>query len=226
MRKTLNFKQNQMIRLLLIMGLFLTSCNSNKSWTCDGDCENGKGEKVWRDGGVERGTWSSGQLHGDGFQSFGTKSEFSGDHYEGAFINGLYFGQGTYYDLSEDSKYVGQWVFGKPEGKGRGTFGSKSKYPNRYYDGEWKDGKRHGHGIKFWGEAGEHTNDRYEGEWKNDDMSGLGRYDWANGNYYEGTWLNGNQHGEGKFVLENGDVFEGVWVDGYCEELAALLGLN
>lgn len=217
-----------MIRLMLILTLFITSCGSKNNWTCIGDCENGEGTKIWDDGGKEKGTWKNEKLNGKGFQFFGETSEFSGDTYEGEFRDDIYYGYGTYYDKSEDSKYIGEWKNGKPNGKGKATWGDKSKYPNRYYDGEWKDGLMHGFGTKFWGQAEveKYTNNKYTGEWKNDEMHGIGKYEWADGSYYEGPWKNGEQHGEGVYVFADGETFKGTWIDGYCEELAKKIGLE
>ena len=196
-----------MTRLILLMTVLITSCNSGSKTpsTCSGNCKNGKG-----------------------YELFGENSEFSGDTYRGEFDKGLYNGHGTYYDKSEDSKYIGYWKDGLPNGKGLATWGEKSKYPNRSYDGEWMDGLMHGTGTKFWGiaETDEYTNNKYIGEWKNDEMDGIGKYEWADGSYYEGSWKNGEQHSEGIYVFADGEVFKGIWINGYCEELAIKLGLE
>lgn len=192
-----------------------------------GDCKNGNGIKIYFDQGLEKGTWKDGKLEGNCYQLFGKTSEFSGDSYEGEFKRGVYWGKGTYYDESEDSKYVGNWVKGKPNGKGLATWGEKSKFPGRYYDGEWKDGLMHGYGTKFWGKAevDKYTNNKYTGEWKNDKMDGFGKYDWADGSYYEGPWKNDEQDGDGIYVFKDGEVFKGHWENGYCEVLAKKMGL-
>ena len=220
--------QFYMIRLTILLFFFTTSCNSQNSWTCvEGDCEKGEGTRVWKDKGLEKGHWVNGKLNGQGFQSFGTTSQFSGDTYSGEFKKDQYDGQGTYYDKSEDSKYVGEFKDGKPNGKGIGTWGERSKFPGRYYDGDWKDGLMHGHGTKFWGKAEvEYTNNKYVGEWKNDKMDGFGKYEWADGSYYEGPWENGDQNGDGVYVFKDGEVFKGHWDDGYCEALAKKMGLE
>lgn len=134
--------------------------------------------------------------NGEGTQFFGSTSEFADDTYKGHFLEDNYHGHGTYYDKSEDSKYVGDWKNGRPNGNGKVTFGSKSKYPNRYYEGDWQDGQMHGFGTKFWGqtENPEHINNKYIGEWRNDNMHGNGKYEWTDGSYYEGPWENGEQH--------------------------------
>ncbi|XOV67661.1 MAG: hypothetical protein ACFHU9_00550 [Fluviicola sp.] len=217
-----------MLRLLFFASLFLLSCDSGEGWTCKGDCENGKGTKLWNDGGYEKGKWKNGKLNGHGRQYFGSTSEFSGDTYEGEFKNDLYHGYGVYYDKSEDSKYSGEFKIGMPDGKGKATWGKDSKYPNRYYDGEWKLGLMHGYGTKFWGQAevAQYTNNKYTGEWKNDEMDGEGKYEWADGSYYQGPWKNGDQHGKGVYVFPDGEVFEGFWIEGYCPELAQKLSLE
>jgi hypothetical protein len=199
--------------------LILTSCQMRNTWECEGDCNNGKGTKKWKDGGIERGTWKNGELIGQGYQFFGKTSEFAGDSYEGEFLHG-YNGFGKYIDVSSDATYIGYYKDGKHDGKGKLTFGQKSEYPNRYYDGEWKNGKRHGHGVNFWGEGGKYTNNRYEGEWKNDEMDGFGRYDWPDKGTYIGPWKNGEQNGEGIYIFLNGDTLKSKWIDGYCRELA------
>jgi hypothetical protein len=214
---------------LIFASISLTiSCTTKVTWECLGDCENGEGEKIWSDGGKQKGAWVNGKLNGKGTEFFGATSDFVGDTYEGDFINGVYFGYGIYYDKSEDSKYIGNWENGKANGKGKVTFGQKSKFPNRYYDGEWKDGLMHGFGKKFWGiaEVEEYTNNKYVGYWKNNKQDGIGKYEWSDGSYYQGPWKDGNQHGEGIYVFANGEVFKGKWIEGYCKELAVELGLE
>lgn len=217
------------ISLIMFTTFILTACNTKNSWTCDeGNCENGEGKRVWADNGFEKGHWISGKLNGEGTQSFGTTSEFAGDTYSGNFKNGKYEGHGTYYDKSEDCKYVGEWADGKPNGKGISKWGEKSKFPGRYYDGDWKDGLMHGYGTKFWGKAEveTYTNNKYVGEWKNDKMDGFGRYEWADGSFYEGPWKDGEQNGDGIYVFNDGEIFKGHWEDGYCEALAKKMGLE
>lgn len=217
--------KNWIIALLL----FTASCTSQNSWECiEGNCENGEGTKVWEDAGLEKGHWINGKLNGQGYQFFGTTSNFAGDTYTGNFIDDEYSGFGTYFDKSEDSKYVGRWKNGKPDGKGIGKWGKNSKYPGRYYNGEYKNGLMHGQGTKFWGiaEDDKYTNNKYIGQWKDDEMDGFGRYEWADGSYYEGPWKNGNQNGYGIYVFKNGEVFKGYWDDGYCEALSKKMGLE
>jgi len=211
-----------MKKLFFLIIVIIGSC-TNKPYFCEGDCENGEGKRIWKDGGSEKGTFIDGKLTGKGEQHLSENSIFKGDTYSGEFIKDQYHGIGTYFDMSEKSYYSGEFKFGKPDGQGMIKFEQNSKYPNRYYKGEWLKGKRNGFGEKFWGIAGKYTNNKYVGEWKNDNQHGFGKYTWADGSYYEGSWFKDQQNGNGKYVFANGEVFEGIWVNGYCKELADLL---
>ena len=73
------------MKRLIFLLLFITSCITRNSWTCiEGDCENGEGTKVWSDNSLKTGHWINGKLNGEGFQTFGAASEFSGDTIQGA----------------------------------------------------------------------------------------------------------------------------------------------
>lgn len=212
-----------MKQIVYILAIFVTTtCQTRNTWECEGDCFNGKGIKLWMDGSIERGTWKNGELIGHGYQFFGTNSEFSGDSYEGEFLNG-YSGYGIYIDVSEDATYSSYWEKGKLDGKGKLTYGRDSKYPNSYYDGEFRNGMWHGYGVRFWGEAGEFKNHKYQGDWKNDKRDGFGRYDWPNIGTYIGSWKEGEENGKGIYIFTNGDTLKSQWVKGYCRELAIML---
>lgn len=216
-----------MAKHIVLILFILASCSTNNSWVCaEGDCENGEGTRAWKGNGIEKGHWVNGKLNGKGFRSFGANSKFADDTYSGDFKDNKYHGHGTYYDKSEDAKYVGEWKEGKANGKGICKWGNDSKYPNRYYNGTWKNGLMHGYGTKFWGisEVDEYTNNKYVGEWKNDMMDGFGKYEWADGCYYEGAWKNDKQNGSGIFITKDRKVIEGYWVNGYCEDLVEKIG--
>jgi len=211
----------------ILISLVIASCSSNNSWTCEGDCENGEGTKIWPDGSFDKGIWKDGELTGEGEKKFGPNSVFSGDTYHGSFKDGKYQGFGTYYDSDEDITYKGEWQNGKSHGKGKTTSGPNSKHPGEFYDGEWKNGEKHGYGIWYLGGVGKDFFDqRYEGEWINGDREGHGKYYWEDKSYYEGSFAKDEKHGKGKIHYPSGEVFEGVWDDGYCQELAIKLGLE
>jgi len=99
--------------------------------------------------------------------------------------------------------YAGDFLNGKPHGKG------KLIYKNgNVYEGDFVNGKRSGYGvIKYDGAV-------YEGEWLNDKRNGKGTYTWTSGNVYEGEYANNEMHGKGKFSWADGNVYEGDYVKG------------
>lgn len=82
----------------------------------------------------------------------------------------IYFKNGT--------EYVGDFVDGEFEGKG------KLYYKNGdVYDGEFEDGLKEGKGTYTWKEG-----DKYTGEWMKDTMSGQGTYYFSKDNYLSGLF--------------------------------------
>jgi hypothetical protein len=204
-----------MTKFIAIILFCMTACKLEENkWTCiSGDCNNGVGTRLWKDGGYEKGNWKNGKLNGQGYQFFGETSNFKGDTYTGEFKDNAYEGKGTYFDASEGATYVGYWNNGRPNGFGKMTFATDSKFPNQYYEGEWKDGKKDGHGTQFFGTEGKFKNDKYVGEWKNNKMDGLGKYLFSSGSSYDGQWRNNLKHGKGIHIDKDGKS-EAV----YCED--------
>ncbi len=125
------------------------------------------------------------------------------DTYEGDFLNGKPHGKGTYSWYNGDV-YTGDWIDGLRQGWGT------LKRPNgAYYEGEWKNGKRDGNGAYKWQNGA-----YYEGEWKNDDRHGNGIYFGADSSYYKGEWQNNVQHGHGLYKWPDGTYFKGEWQNG------------
>jgi hypothetical protein len=145
----------------------------------EGDCENGKGTKVYPDdskyigefkngrrGG--QGEWSDNLRHGKGTDTFS-----NGVIYEGEWAFDKRHGQGTL-TMPDLGTYVGEWNEGKKNGKGTFTFTEGGKY-----EGEWVDGMCNGKGTRTFSNG-----NKYVGEWK--DFSAVGGwYYWPDGNK---TW--------------------------------------
>ena len=70
--------------------------------------------------------------------------------YTGEVENGLRNGQGTYWCAITGSTYVGQWVLGRREGRGRLNYSSPGGEgaESAYYNGEWVDNQQEGFGTR------------------------------------------------------------------------------
>ena len=114
--------------------------------------------------------------------------------------------------------YVGEWEDGKFNGKGKTTFGSKTRWAKESYIGQFKNGKRHGKGKYIytdgsiylgnfengeWHGKGTITNsygDKYVGEFKQGKRDGLGSITTSNGHTFVGTFKNDISTGSGTFL--------------------------
>jgi len=196
----------------------LTSCTQEKNWTCsEGNCDNGFGTRLWKDGGFEKGNWKNGKLQGSAYQFFGKTSKFARDTYEGEFSDDKFNGKGVYHGVQNGSTYAGYWKDGKPNGKGKVVFDERSEWANEYYDGDWLDGKRAGLGVGVFSlKKGGGT---YIGEWNNDKREGKGKHIYPSGDFYEGGWLNDVKHGSGIHTDSNGRAVRLYCQNGHCESV-------
>jgi len=90
--------------------------------------------------------------------------------------------------------------------------------PNPHYTGEYNDdGKMHGIGtIKTYLFGHVHIstdNYEYEGEFNDGAITGMGIFNWGNGDSYTGEVLNGKLHGHGIFYYKSGCTYQGSWVN-------------
>jgi hypothetical protein len=118
--------------------------------------------------------------------------------------------------------YIGEWLNGKRDGRGRQTWKNGD-----VYEGEWKEDKqdglgrstfasgcryigwisqncKHGIGEYVWSDGSS-----YLGEWKNNLMHGVGNYKWACGRAYLGHWDKNEINGFGVYSWEDGRRYEG-----------------
>ena len=166
------------------------------------------------DGNYYKGELKNGKSEGNG--EMVVKNKF---RYKGEFKDDFPNGKGCLENFENNTKYEGDILNGKKEGKGileyedgtkyEGDFKNDQfdgigifKFPNgRKYEGDFHDGKVQGKG-KFTWEDGK----VYEGEYEDFMKTGFGKFYWNEDKFYEGQWLNNRQHGKGMIHNEGKEI--------------------
>jgi hypothetical protein len=168
---------------LIMMTLYVhASCIS-------GNCYNGKGTFIFKDGSKYGGSFLRGKPHGQG-----TYHYKDGSVYTGSFHQGLKHGLGKMTFKSKDV-YTGHFEKGTISGEGKMTYANGD-----IYLGIWQQGKFNGLGKYLFSNG-----DRYEGNFVNGTFTGTGRFTKTDGTYYEGEWLENKKNGNGK-SYKNGEL--------------------
>ena len=101
------------------------------------------------------------------------------------------------------SRYIGNKINGKKEGKGIYFYTNGCKY-----EGYFKNDKKNGTGIFYY-----NNGDKYEGNFEEGNYEGKGIFYFNNGDRYEGNFEKNKYSGKGKYHYHNGDIFDGYWMD-------------
>ncbi|ESO92384.1 hypothetical protein LOTGIDRAFT_233146 [Lottia gigantea] len=193
---------------------------------------NGKGKYIWADGVTYEGDFVNNVITGKGIYTW-----TDGSWYEGDVEEGKRHGDGTFRCPHYQVSYVGEWINGKRNGKGRMEYDGEGK---SFYDGDWLNNIKHGWGLRqypsgnvyqgMWfnnvrhGEGSMKWIDKdqiYTGQWENGIQHGMGQHIWLLRrnhssqyplrNMYDGEFVNGLRHGFGSFRYANGALYEGYW---------------
>ena len=171
--------------LVLVIGLFW--CSVGFAECISGDCKNGQGTYVYKDGRYI-GEWQKGKRHGQG-----TYTDSKGK-YVGEWKKNKKHGQGTL-TWSSGATYVGEHKKGKRDGWGTFTWSDGATYV-----GEQKKDKRHGKGTYT------SKDEKYVGEWQWNKRHGQGTNTFANGEKYVGGFKKDKRSGWGKYTYVDGTV--------------------
>ncbi|GAA5214128.1 hypothetical protein ACFSJ3_04065 [Corallincola platygyrae] len=167
----------------------------------------------------------------------GVFSNNSGLIFRGFFEDALLTGNAEVIDENTDTKYLGDFINGKPHGRVEIVYGGYKSYqyyrdgkkigkPFRSqsidgYEGEVNDiGMPHGNGrIKYLS-----SNISYVGEWYEGFPHGKGIMSWESGKaIYEGEFKKGVQNGEGYFLIKGLYEYRGSWAEGKKEGLGTIV---
>jgi serine/threonine-protein kinase PpkA len=175
-----------------------TSTNQNEGsvpeFGCiEGDCTNGTGVYLFKNGDKFSGEWKNSQIFNQG-----TYFYKNGEKYVGEFENGKINGTGTYY-YNSGNRYEGTWKDGVKSGTGTHYYATRGER----YVGEFKNNEPHGQGTYYYEDG-----DRYEGQWQNGRKHGEGRYYSSNGQSYTGIWENNRKVRVISFEQSSGATYE------------------
>ena len=139
-------------------------------------------------------------IKGNCFNGYGTFVFNNGDRYVGDFVGGKPEGKGILY-LANGNKYIGHWAASFREGEGRYVFAEGHEYRGQFSRNQFS-----GQGVMNYANG-----DRYDGLWKNDRPNGQGIYYFSGGRRFEGEFVDGRFHGYGVMYYADGRRYAGHW---------------
>ncbi len=227
-----NGKSVQVVITKMERSSFMNVCIS-------GNCKNGTGTFVDKDGHEYNGQFSNGSKVGTGKMTYNNGSVYdgqwaadrregagklvygNGDQYDGNWNMDDFSGEGTY-SFKNGETYQGKWKAGKRDGNFiHYVKSTKETYIEVFKDGVLVSSKKEGGGVvpaptnkNAVFEKIDYTNgDRYEGYVVGKKKEGFGKYTFKAGGYYEGNFSNDKINGFGKYDDGRGTVYEGNWKD-------------
>lgn len=125
-----------MKKIILLSALFFIFCSLSASAQCiEGNCFNGNGKFVFKNGDSYNGAWLKGKMDGQG-----TYTWKNGDVYKGAFLEGEMEGRGTMTWRNGD-RYIGTWEANKMQGRGHYIWETPGDaMMQNKFEGDWIEG--------------------------------------------------------------------------------------
>lgn len=168
---------------ILLFALFTTYSYAS----CEGNCINGKGRYLYKDGQSYEGQWLNGKKHGKGTFVYKDKSSYRGD-----WVQGIRQGKGIY-TWANGQTYQGQFQNDKMNGFGIVKYANGARY-----EGDIKAGVPDGMGEMLYS-----SGQNYKGQWKNNLKHGQGEFDWPSGRKYVGEFFEDKLTGKGTYTHNN-----------------------
>ncbi len=172
---------HRIIILISILAVSILAIDNLHASCISGNCYNGKGTYLFKDGSKYTGTFLKSKPHGNGIII-----QADGGRYEGEFYQGVKEGKGKMTFATGDV-YLGSFSSGAFSGTGKMVFRNGD-----IYTGYWVNGKSSGKGRYSFSDG-----DYYVGGFLAGEFSGIGKLVRKDGSYYEGEWMKSKKHGEG-----------------------------
>lgn len=175
---------------------------------------------------VYEGDFVYGDRQGVGKCDYFANNSMAGECYTGQWDKDTWHGYGTLtFGYGTGDMYVGQFNYGKKEGRGTFTYKSNDNFdcPVQLisfaqkdgsffaeYTGDWKDDKRNGAGKCIFGSSETY----YDGAWSENNVEGYGLFE-CDEYKYTGDWSQNEFHGQGNlFLYKSGDEYSGSFDHG------------
>lgn len=211
-RKSGKFRNGQLVQkssLPVPEELLARGGTFTRTGCISGNCQNGQGTYIMRDGAIYTGEFSNGEIHGNGVCYYR-----DGSRYHGEWRNRRPDGQGTKI-WPDGRRQSGRWSRGLPVDQygnvllptGRVT-PQQAGLTNQ--SGCIKGNCQEGNGTRAYPDGS-----RYQGTFRKGKPHGSGRFDYPNGDTYIGQFENGLPHGQGTRTnhLDKSQT-NGRWVQG------------
>jgi len=170
-----------MYKILVAIVMSFMIIHKTDAGCIEGNCHNGEGVYVFKDGTKYKGTFRNFKPEGQGILL-----SKNNNLYKGAFLKGLKEGKGKL-TFSTGDIYEGKFSKDRIVGPG------KIQYQNGdYYIGEWKHEKPNGSGRYQFSDG-----DYYIGYFINGQFYGEGKLTRSDASYYDGKWISSKKHGQG-----------------------------
>lgn len=171
----------QLVLKTMVLLSLIVSFSDVQATCISGNCINGKGIYLFRDGSKYSGTFLQSKPHGTG-----SYYHRDGSVYTGGFSNGERHGNGKLEFRSKDI-YIGAFANGVISGKGKMTYRNGDVYL-----GDWEKGKSSGKGRYTFANG-----NVYEGDFMDGQFTGVGKLTRVDGSYYDGQWKHNKKNGTG-----------------------------
>lgn len=199
------FQARDLLKAVRVRDLFLILLVVSSSFlnadSCDGDCKDGKGIKLFSNGNRYEGNFKNGKFDGEG-----SLESPKGYKYSGQFKEGNKNGFGIWNSGLIGNKLTKEENNFLPAKETKDELGQKSIY----YEGEWKNNKREGNGKLIIKKNGKTK--KYSGFFINGKLNGRGMLetDFAK---YIGVFKNNRLNGQGIFENKDGEKYVGGFIN-------------
>lgn len=133
-----NKKNKNMKKIIFQIFTVASLLVSSASAQCiEGNCFNGNGKFIFKNGDMYNGQWLKGKMDGQG-----TYTWKNGDIYKGAFFEGQLEGRGTI-TFKNGDRYIGTWENNKMQGRGHYIWKTPGDaMAQNKFEGDWNNGEQ------------------------------------------------------------------------------------